>query len=474
MSGIREWRSWALRRASPIWRAPLTNPFVEAIAVLLGGWLLLSVAIWNGFPLIFYDTGAYILQGLGRVFVAERSPVYSLFLDNAGGARSLWLVAIVQAAMVTFVLAETARCLLHHIGIGLFLLVVLLLVLLTGLPWYVGQIEPDCFTALMVLCSYLLTFHASRLGWIRGALILAIGAFAAGTHPSHILLIAGLVAVAAVFKILSIVHHNRPALAHANVMLPLLSAILGLALIVASNYELTHKIFLNRAGSVFVFASLLQDGLVQPLLDDKCATEHYALCAYKDHLPLTAERWLWFPESPFHRLGAFKGSAAESQRIVIDIIRNYPLGVFLSTMRDTAAQLVTFRTGDQIEPQEWVLYPDLDRFIPRQMAGYMSARQQQGRIHFGLINAVDLSVAALGQMGLIWMFVLAVRRRRWSVAILMGFLAVALLGNAFICGALSNPHDRYQSRLVWMPVFALVLMGTDRLFSLRLRAESGT
>ena len=26
--------------------------------------MFLSVALWNGFPLIFYDTGAYVLEGL--------------------------------------------------------------------------------------------------------------------------------------------------------------------------------------------------------------------------------------------------------------------------------------------------------------------------------------------------------------------------------------------------------------------------
>ncbi|HWD48887.1 MAG TPA: hypothetical protein VG309_03120, partial [Rhizomicrobium sp.] len=145
---MRDIWSRAFHRSAPIWRAQLSHPVVEAVAVVLGAWLLLSAAIWNGFPLIFYDTGAYILQGLGRVFVSERSPVYSLFLSYTHGAQSLWFAAVVQALMMAFVLAETSRALLHHIGIGLFLLIVLGLVVLTGLPWYVGQIEPDCFTAI--------------------------------------------------------------------------------------------------------------------------------------------------------------------------------------------------------------------------------------------------------------------------------------------------------------------------------------
>ena len=40
------------------------------------------------------------------------------------------------------------------------------------------------------------------------------------------------------------------------------------------------------------------------------------------------------------------------------------------------------------------------------------------------------------------------------------FVLVALLGNAFICGALSNPHHRYQSRLIWLaPLVVLLAVG---------------
>ena len=34
---------------------------------------------------------------------------------------------------------------------------------------------------------------------------------------------------------------------------------------------------------------------------------------------------------------------------------------------------------------------------------------------------------------------------------------LALLGNAFVCGALSNPHDRYGARMVWLAVFVFIL-----------------
>jgi hypothetical protein len=68
--------------------ASIASPLNETLSIALLCPILLSVAIWNGFPIIFYDTGAYMLQGLGHIFLAERSPVYSLFLAAAGARNA--------------------------------------------------------------------------------------------------------------------------------------------------------------------------------------------------------------------------------------------------------------------------------------------------------------------------------------------------------------------------------------------------
>ena len=47
--------------------------------------------------------------------------------------------------------------------------------------------------------------------------------------------------------------------------------------------------------------------------------------------------------------------------------------------------------------------------------------------------------------------------------------ALALLANAFVCGALSNPHDRYGARLVWLAAFAVILAAIE--FAARRRQE---
>src|ERR1700690_1201361 len=76
---------------------------LAGVAILAA--LFLGVAYWNGFPLMFYDTGAYLAEGLSGAFLVERSPVYSLLLLVTGGSFSLWPVVILQALMTGYVIA---------------------------------------------------------------------------------------------------------------------------------------------------------------------------------------------------------------------------------------------------------------------------------------------------------------------------------------------------------------------------------
>jgi hypothetical protein len=51
---------------------------------------------------------------------------------------------------------------------------------------------------------------------------------------------------------------------------------------------------------------------------------------------------------------------------------------------------------------------------------------------------------------------------------------LGLIGNAIICGTFSNPHDRYQSRIVWLPSLVLLLAVTRDRRALQPVPESGT
>jgi hypothetical protein len=254
-----------------------------------------------------------------------------------------------------------------------------------------------------------------------------------------------------------------------------MTCVAALMLVLASNFAYTGQVFVSRAGPAFLFGRLLQDRIVMRVLDDTCPTAHYRLCAYKNVLPPSADGWMWGRDSPFRRLGRYTGTAAESQKIIGEALRRYPLLNFEMAMSDTARQFVMFRTGDQVEPQEWALRPAFHAYIPAQMNAYMAARQQQGALRFGGLNRLHVAIGFASLAGLAFVLAQAIWSRRWDIAVLIGFVLLALLGNAFICGVFATPHDRYQSRLVWIVPFSLMLVLVDRTrFALREKSESGT
>ncbi|HLY07505.1 MAG TPA: hypothetical protein VKR31_17295 [Rhizomicrobium sp.] len=430
------------------WNAKLAEARGEVVVVILLVPLLLLPAIWNRFPFIYYDTGAYLFEGLTGRFIPERAAVYSLFLRFSGAATSLWIIAILQALMSAFLMTQCARAVAPAMRWPVLLLIGAGLVVTTSVPWYVGEIEPDCFTALLVLALYLLAFHLAALGFWRGIVVATIGALSIAVHPSHLVLAVILFLTLLLLRVTAL----RPRL-----IAPGLTFAAGLVLVLAGNYDFTKQIFISRAGAPFLFARMLQDGIVMRLLDETCPRSGYRLCTYKNELPPTADGYLWTPHSPFFALGHFQGTAAESARIVRAALIRYPLLQLGDALNDAVAQFVRFGTGEGFEPQEWVLKPVFTHLVPQQMPAYLSARQQQGMISFHLIKPWETAVGFLALAGLIAMIVLAVRAKQTSRVSLPVFVLAALIGNAIVCGTLSGPHDRYQSRLMWLAPFAVVL-----------------
>ena len=439
--------------------APLSQPLYEALGVLLLCPILLGVAAWNGFPIIFYDTGAYMLQGLGHLFIAERSPIYSGFLALSGGAVSLWLVAIAQCAITAFAMTEFARAVRPELSLWALLGIGAFLCVATGLPWYAAQIEPDCFVAIVPITLYLLAFHDGRLGPTRKSLLFVAAAVAIASHPSHFALAAGLIGVIVAMRIAPTAWIEANALPRPRVALAALSLGVALVTIVAANYAFTRHIFFSRSGAIFLEARIMEDGLIKPVLDADCPQANYAVCRYKDRLPSRADTWLWMEKaSPFKKLGGFATRGKESALLVRESLTRYPLENAVVALQDALLQFFWFQTGDGIVPQEWVLNREFKIAIPQQLSAYDRAYQQEGEIWFVPINIVHVPVAALSLAALYLVLRRVIRRRDWRAGVLPTYVLIALIGNAFICGVFSGPHGRYQSRIMWLPAFAVLLI----------------
>ena len=424
-------------------------------------WLVLAPALWNGFPFMFYDTGAFIDLAMQGGFKPERSAVYGVFLAAFQPGLSLWPVAVAQVVLTLLVMAEFARVVLPGLTPRQFFFHVVVLTLVTDLPWSAPEVMPDVFAPVLVLCLYLLGFHSAALSLPRKAALVAVAVLATTSHASHLGLAAGLAAVTVLGQLAS--RRAGQGTVRPRWGLPALVFGLSLALVMITNAARTGEVFISRAGPSFIMARLLQDGIAQRVLNDTCPASGYELCAYRHQLPRDSNDFLWQWNSPFWKLGGFDGMADEASDIVEESLERYPLLNLKAAAGNTARQFLTFRTGDGVEPLDGVPEAAIRRGMPDQLDDYQDARQQTGEIDFRWINAFQVPLGGLAMIALAGSLVLAARGRRWDDRLyLPAFVLLALLGNAFICGALSSPHDRYQSRLIWAAVFAAMLLISRR------------
>jgi hypothetical protein len=424
---------------------PLIGSVAWGVAMVL---VLSAPALWNGFPLIYSDTGGYILRPIeGKLFLG-RSALYGLFLD-VGMPLSFWPNVIIQSAMAAWLVTLTLRALRLADRRWVAFAVVVALSIGTTLPWLTSLLMPDILFSAAVLALYLLIFHAGRIATSERWLLVGIIFFAIPSHMAAAGLCASLI-LAAWLAGLLLPSALKPRLSWAA-----LAIAGGIALCPLSNLAITGKFAFTPGGSSFVFARILETGMVGRYLNERCPDPALRLCAYKDALPTNADRWLWVPDSPLHVLGAKESLDGEQKKIVLATLLRYPLMHLTAAMRECLNQLLSFRTEITFSDNAHTLKTIVEH-APSLKPRLMAAHQQSGPVDVGLMNAVHVPVVAAAMVGLV--FIVLFRRRlniTPEAAALCATVLLALLVNAVICGVFSHSLDRYQSRLVWLAPFAV-------------------
>lgn len=411
---------------------------------------LMTPALWNGFPLIFPDTGGYLTRPIEGALGMGRSALYGLFL-YAGVPFSFWPNALLQSALAVWLIVLTLR--VNALGgrPWLALGIVAMLTVCTSLPWFAGQLMPDILFPAAVLALYLLTFRADRLAtWERYGLA-AVIVFAI---PSHMAAAGMSVGIIAALWLLA--RFKRLDLPQPRLWLATGAVAAGVALCPVSNYAITGSFAFTPGGSSFLFGRLLEDGIVGRYLDEHCPDAALKLCTLKAELPDDADGWLW-GDSAFNRLG-YEAWETEEKAIIVATIERYPFVQAGAAVVDTLKQFASFQTEVSITDNEPTISAFGDR-VPQLFPQFMKARQQTGGFDVGPLNLLHVPFAALaiGGLGvaLIW-------RRRFEIAPGLAALCLtvllALAANAAICGIFSHPVDRYQSRLAPLAPFAIVLL----------------
>jgi hypothetical protein len=417
---------------------------------------LMVPALWNGFPLIFPDTGGYLDRPILGTLEMGRSALYGLFLYT-GVPFSFWPNTILQSALMVWLIVLIMRA--HGLGgrPWLALGIVAMLTVCTSLPWFSGQLIPDILFPAAVLALYLLSFCNEWLVRWERFLLAAVIVF---TIPSHMAAAGMCVAVIAALWLLA--PFKPLALPKPRLWFAAGSIATGVALCPISNLAITGNFAFTPGGSSFLFGRLIEDGIIARYLSERCPDASLRLCDFKATLPDDADDWLWDGNSPFRKLGAWNGFRSEERAITRATLERYPLMHAATAVVAAVRQFFTFQTEVGVEDNAPTVNMFGDHF-PQLFAQFTRARQQAEPFDVAPLNYLHVPVAGLSVAGL--GLALLFRRRLKIAPEAAAFCLVILLAlatNAAICGVLSHPVDRYQSRLVPLAPLAMALLIAQR------------
>ena len=477
--------------------------------------LLCLPALVNGFPLVFDDSAHYLrkpfafVQELARGRLSTDAGQYRGYMPSQfGGGEAAPRAASPEAAPVVplsgnpFFLrpAPYSLALLpfaHPVTILLLpfaqaLLVVLLAeallralagptppawaraamavgLLASAAPWFASQIMPDVLTGCLALWLGLLVAGGDwmRRPW-RAAGFALLGAFLIGSHLTHLPLAAGGVVVGLGLR--WAMEGRRDALRWRRAGLALAALLLAAGGLVGTNLAFGKKATLSESSPLFLLARMVGDGTAALVLEKDCpAGAGWLLCDQPEFWRGKSDDFLWEPQAPWLRHWAERDRfLAEAREISGRVLRRHPGEQAERSLGNFARQLVTL----SIDPQ-------LAEPPPRsfgELAGQMGAPAARLAAD-SLASTGDARLNAyrrlqdLAQKALFWgalvvlagIAALAWRTRRGPLLAVVALALALVLGNAFLAGALSAVHGRYQSRITWPVTLLAVAAGAAAL-----------
>lgn len=447
------------------------NKLKDILFILIGALILCSHAIYNGFPLVYPDTGTYISACFENFLPRDRPLVYSFFIRHISLATSLWIPVFVQSGFVSWLVFLLFRhvanrkrpYLIHSITL-------ILLSLTTGIAVNTGQLIADVFTPIVLLTSGMLLFVPELSRGTKIALAVLF-IFSVTTHLSNLPVVAGIIAwvviVSWIFRKRSGSVFNFFRSLKFSVLLPI--AVLFVCIL---NFSIAGKWqFRADAQHVFMMNRLIQCGIMDEYLNENCTKRNISLCSYQSDLHKMD--FLWNEKSAVNDYYGWENDGwnkakPEYDSIIKDVFSQgkYVKTFFYRTWVDGCRQLISFKTGTTPKLSENdAIYTSIHWHFKKSLKSYTDSRQISTGLDYSNFNLVQLIFILLTSIPFFLIVfipgiskLLSSRMKAFAWLIILG-----MIFNAFTVVTFAMIDDRYQSRLIWLiPLLLIVFFANDQ------------
>lgn len=497
------------------------RPYAHATGI---AFLLSLFAMWNGYPVLYQDTEAYLrrpgqalvqhgIPGIATSWTEDAKAAPDSYLSSQNvpssgaetsdenavdtwvGGRSVYWGLLAYAAVFLFgswgVVALNGFCCsiaitilwfrsLGQVSARRLYALITPLVVLTPLGMSTALMTPDIMAAVMIISFGVLGTTWGRLSRLDRAVLLALGSFAAVSHDSLIFLSAGLGVIAAVLIArrlrngMSIPVWNLGALA-----IPLATGVAGTVIFTLAAVEVTGRAPLRYP---FLTANLAELDFGKRHLQDACHEKGYAVCAFTDRLPVSWTDFIFdkSPDTGIYATAPYsvrRELSDEQYRFALGAIVQEPIPAIVALSGKALRQVVTF---DLEELQQTTKHDFFYRSMPADVvAAAEETKLWRNPMYLRWVTLASYISVALGALLLLN---IARLTRMGSIQLpsgsmeLLAILVAGVVLNAAICGILASPLGRFQARVVWIvPMIACLLIAVAKQRSSNCRgSERGT
>jgi hypothetical protein len=393
--------------------------------------------------------------------MAGRSPYFGIGLWLGWVSSQFWLFVVAQAVASYFLIGAALRC-IGLDGTNLKLIVATALAVLSPLAVYNGVLLADALSGFGIAAFLILLAPRVQFARWEVALLAGIIIASAVSHLTHVVILAGLLMLVALFAAMRWLAWGQISRA---VQIGGGALLIGVLSIIATSAAVKAQFGRAPVLVPLITARFIADGPGRDYIAAGCDGKRFAVCRipYRGWTNSTIFLWSRDPATGAFLLADVDAKLAMSQEdkaFAMAVARAYPLETARFALTNTIKQLTDLRV-DIVNEGCFVSPACIGHQFPEQIVSAI-AQTPGGRdawpvpaMSFVVYAAAVASLAALATLlPMLWA---ARPEAARLICLWLLLVTAAMVANAFLGGAISEPQSRYQTRMAWLlPLLALL------------------